>query len=54
MMTHQVLNYHPLDNTMTTAIARDDLVKFLQATGHEPRTVAFAEGVPAAPASPDG
>ncbi len=58
MMAHHVLNYHPLDNTMTTAIARDDLVKFLRATGHEPRIVAFAEGVPAAsvaaPASPDG
>jgi Ala-tRNA(Pro) deacylase len=37
MMAHATLNYHPLDNTMTTAIARDDLVKFLQATGHIPR-----------------
>ena len=37
MMEHEVLNYHPLTNTMTTAIARDDLVKFLQATGHPPR-----------------
>src|SRR5215831_16698286 len=26
MMAHQTLNYHPLDNTMTTSIARDDLV----------------------------
>src|SRR3974390_2089977 len=34
MMTHPVLNYHPLDNTMTTTIARDDLVRFLAATGH--------------------
>jgi Ala-tRNA(Pro) deacylase len=37
MMEHDILNYHPLVNTMTTAIARDDLVKFLRATGHEPR-----------------
>jgi Ala-tRNA(Pro) deacylase len=37
MMTHTTLNYHPLDNTMTTAIARDDLVKFLESTGHMPR-----------------
>ena len=37
MMQHAVLNYHPLTNTMTTAIARDDLVKFLEATGHIPR-----------------
>ena len=37
MMEHQTLNYHPLTNTMTTAISRDDLVKFLEATGHPPR-----------------
>jgi len=37
MMAHTTLNYHPLDNAMTTAIARDDLVKFLEATGHIPR-----------------
>jgi Ala-tRNA(Pro) deacylase len=39
MLTHDILNYHPLVNTRTTAIARDDLVKFLRATGHEPRIV---------------
>jgi Ala-tRNA(Pro) deacylase len=37
MMAHETLNYHPLTNTMTTAISRDDLVKFLEATGHPPR-----------------
>ena len=37
MMEHATLNYHPLDNSMTTAIARDDLVKFLESTGHRPR-----------------
>jgi Ala-tRNA(Pro) deacylase len=37
MMEHDILNYHPLVNTMTTAITRDDLVKFLSATGHVPR-----------------
>lgn len=42
MMTHDTLNYHPLDNTMTTSIGRDDLVRFLQATGHEPRIVPVA------------
>lgn len=36
MMEHPVLNYHPLENTATTSIARDDLVAFLAATGHEP------------------
>ena len=37
MMEHETLNYHPLINTMTTSIARGDLVKFLEATGHLPR-----------------
>jgi Ala-tRNA(Pro) deacylase len=37
MMEHETLNYHPLVNTMTTSISRDDLVKFLESTGHTPR-----------------
>jgi Ala-tRNA(Pro) deacylase len=43
MMRHAQLNYHPLDNTRTTTIARDDLVRFLQATGHPPRIVAVSD-----------
>jgi Ala-tRNA(Pro) deacylase len=43
MMRHALLNYHPLRNTMTTSIARDDLVRFLAATGHPPRIVAVSE-----------
>ena|SRR5271155_2477638 len=37
MMGNAVLNFHPLMNTGTTTISRDGLVKFLQATGHQPR-----------------
>ena len=37
MMGQKELNYHPLVNTMTTSIDRDDLVKFLESTGHTPR-----------------
>jgi Ala-tRNA(Pro) deacylase len=37
MMAFETLNYHPLVNTMTTSIGRDDLVKFLEFTGHVPR-----------------
>jgi Ala-tRNA(Pro) deacylase len=33
---HAWLNFHPLDNAMTTRIAPDDLVRFLEATGHSP------------------
>jgi Ala-tRNA(Pro) deacylase len=36
-MQHGVINCHPLVNTMTTSLQRDDLVKFLEATGHPPR-----------------
>lgn len=39
MMEHAILNYHPLENTATTSISRDDLVLFLKATGHEPLIV---------------
>jgi Ala-tRNA(Pro) deacylase len=37
MMEHDMFNYHPLVNTMTTSIKSGDLVKFLEATGHVPR-----------------
>ena len=43
LMTHKVINCHPLHNTMTTSLARDDLVRFLAATGHPPRIEAVAE-----------
>ncbi len=43
MMEHDTLNYHPLRNTMTTTIRRDDLVRFLEATGHQPRIFRVAE-----------
>jgi Ala-tRNA(Pro) deacylase len=44
MMRHDLLNYHPLTNTMTTTIARDDLLKFLRATGHEPQIAQVSGG----------
>jgi Ala-tRNA(Pro) deacylase len=50
LMTHPVINCHPLRNIMTTSIARDDLVKFLKATGHRPRIEAVAD--PQASAEP--
>jgi Ala-tRNA(Pro) deacylase len=37
MLTHEILNYHPLVNTMTTSIPRAGLMTFLKACGHEPR-----------------
>ena len=49
MMAQATLNYHPLRNTMTTSIGRDDLIKFLDATGHPPRIAAVAEPSPSPP-----
>jgi Ala-tRNA(Pro) deacylase len=37
LMDHTTINCHPLVNTMTTSVARDDLIRFLEATGHKPR-----------------
>jgi Ala-tRNA(Pro) deacylase len=42
MMEHQILNFHPLVNTMTTSIKREDLVRFLDATDHHPRIEAVS------------
>lgn len=36
MERHDVLNFHPLDNAMTTAIAPADLVRFLEGVAHPP------------------
>ncbi len=44
MLDHDVLNFHPLVNTMTTSISKPDLIKFLTATEHAPRLEAVSEG----------
>jgi Ala-tRNA(Pro) deacylase len=36
MLAHEPLNYHPLENDRTTAVAPGDLVRFLEACGHKP------------------
>jgi Ala-tRNA(Pro) deacylase len=46
LMSHAVINCHPLVNTMTTSISHDDLVKFLEATGHPPRIERVAGEAP--------
>ncbi len=50
MLAHELLNYHPLVNTMTTSISRTGLMTFLEACGHEPRIEAASE----APSLPSG
>jgi Ala-tRNA(Pro) deacylase len=36
MMSHEVLNFHPLENTATTTISREDLLTFIADCDHEP------------------
>ena len=36
LMNYDTINCHPLENTATTSIARDDLLRFIRACGHEP------------------
>lgn len=39
MMRQEIINAHPLVNTMTTSLKSADLSKFFAATGHQPRLV---------------
>ena len=52
LMEHATINCHPLVNTMTTSIGRDDLVKFLCATGHTPSIQRVADDPAEAEADP--
>jgi Ala-tRNA(Pro) deacylase len=46
MFAFDVLNFHPLRNDRTTAIASADLPKFLRACGHEPLIAKIPERNP--------
>ena len=46
VMAHERVNFHPLVNSMTTGISRDDLIRFLRATGHEPAILRLPEPSP--------
>ena len=41
LMTFETINCHPLVNTATTAISRDDLLRFIRDCGHEPRIMSL-------------
>ena len=43
LMAFARINFHPLVNSMTTTVGRDDLVVFLRATGHEPQVLRLPE-----------
>lgn len=52
MLAHDPLNYHPLSNDATTAIAPADLVRFIRECGREPIAIDFDTDPPAAAALP--
>lgn len=39
LLDHDPLNFHPLDNGMTTAVSAADLLRFLEHAGHPPEIV---------------
>ena len=43
MLEHDPLNYHPLINDRTTAVAPADLLRFIDACGHAPRIVDLSD-----------
>ncbi|HEY1301772.1 MAG TPA: prolyl-tRNA synthetase associated domain-containing protein [Stellaceae bacterium] len=49
MLDCDPLNYHPLANNRTTAIAAADLLRFIAACGHEPRILDLADLEPGDP-----
>ena len=46
LMHHETINCHLLENTLTTSIARDDLLRFIRACGHEPTIATLAGAKP--------
>lgn len=41
LMEFDTINLHPMENSATTSIARDDLLRFIRATGHTPQIAAL-------------
>lgn len=46
LLRHDRLNFHPLENTATTTILREDFLAFLRHAGHGPRILAVSGGDP--------
>ena len=44
LMADDSVNCHPLENTATTNIACQDLLRFIRSTGHEPRIMVLTAG----------
>ncbi len=46
MMDAELVNYHPLDNSMTIGITPADLLKFIDSCGHKPHIVDLGAAAP--------
>jgi Ala-tRNA(Pro) deacylase len=46
LMDHDVWNFHPLVNSMTTSLRGEDMLRFLDAVEHSPAWVSFEDGSP--------
>ncbi len=41
LMAFDTINLHPMENSATTSIAREDLLRFIRAAGHTPQIAAL-------------
>jgi Ala-tRNA(Pro) deacylase len=48
LLGHAIINVHPLINSRTTALKREDLLAYVRATGHEPSVMELPYRAPAA------
>ncbi len=46
MMEADLVNYHPLDNAMTIGLTPEDLIKFIEHTGHKARVIDLSQALP--------
>lgn len=46
MMNHDIVNFHPLVNTMSIGVKPADLVRFIESCGHTPHIIDFAAAAP--------
>ena len=45
LLQHDLINCHPLTNTKTTTISREDLIRYLEHVGHPPLIIDLADDV---------
>lgn len=46
MMETDIVNYHPMENTMTVSLKPQDLIKFIESTGHDVHIVDLSNAKP--------